>query len=233
MGHSSNSRTAGHTLSRKLGIMLFLLAVLTAASAAPQIPLSPYYNPYLLYYPQYQVQRQAPLYYYPSYPSYTTASVAGMAQSPQARLNWPIGGFMQEGAAFTAMAAVTTSGSEMSAKTLTGDITFYQNPLTLNNAKYHINLHNVAALKAGQSLQFRLVTSCTNTNAAATAGTEITKLSMPPILINGAYVDGTTNLMNIDGAGSKMDVSGKYVSIIDTSVTGVAGIIGCTSAGLA
>ena len=56
---------------------------------------------------------------------------------------------------------------------------------------------------------------------------------MPPILINGAYVDGTTNLMNIDGAGSKMDVSGKYVSIIDTSVAGVAGIIGCTSAGLA
>ena len=52
---------------------------------------------------------------------------------------------MQEGAAFTAMAAVTTSGSEMSAKTLTGDITFYQNPLTLNNAKYHVNLPNVAA----------------------------------------------------------------------------------------
>merc|ERR1712088_1133653 len=230
MGHSSNSRTAGHTLSRKLGIMLFLLAVLTAASAAPQIPLSPYYNPYLLYYPQYQVQRQAPLYYYPSYPSYpsyTTNPVAGVAQSPQARLNWPIGGFLQEGAAFTAMAAVTT------AKTLTGDITFFQNPLTLNNAKYRINLHQVTGLKAGQSLQFRLVTSCTDANAAATAGTEITKLSMPPILINGAYVDGTTNLMNIDGAGSKMDVSGKYVSIIDTSVTGVAGIIGCTSAGLA
>ena len=121
--------------------------MLTAASAAPQIPLSPYYNPYLLYYPQYQVQRQAPLYYYPSYPSYATAPMAGMAQSPQARLNWPIGGFMQEGAAFTAMAAVTTSGSEMSAKTLTGDITFFQNPFTFNNAKFHVNLPNVAANK--------------------------------------------------------------------------------------
>merc|ERR1712228_1010927 len=226
MGFVKQPDCGTHALSQKLGIMLFLLAVLTAASAEPQIPLSPYYNPYLQYYPQYQVERQVPLSYYPSYQQY-------YPRIPMAQARFSLGGFMQKGAAFTAMAAVTTSGSEMSAKTLTGDITFYQNPLTLNNAKYHINLHNVAALKAGQSLQFRLVTSCTNTNAAATAGTEITKLSMPPILINGAYVDGTTNLMNIDGAGSKMDVSGKYVSIIDTSVTGVAGIIGCTSAGLA
>merc|ERR1712038_1752387 len=224
MGFVKQPDCGTHALSQKLGIMLFLLAVLTAASAEPQIPLSPYYNPYLQYYPQYQVERQVPLSYYPSYQQY-------YPRIPMAQARFSLGGFMQKGAAFTAMAAVTTSGSEMSAKTLTGDITFYQNPLTLNNAKYHINLHNVTALKAGQSLQFRLVTSCTNTNAAATAGTEITKLSMPPILINGAYVDGTTNLMNIDGAGSKMDVSGKYVSIIDTSVTGVAGIIGCTSAG--
>ena len=129
---------------------MFLLAVLSAATAAPapdadaQVPLS-YYNPYLHYYPQYQqryapmpqYQAQVPFYYYPPYPQYGI-------QTPTSRAIINLGGFLQEGAAFTAMAAVTT-GTVMSAKTLTGDITFFQNPFTLNNAKYHVNLPNVAA----------------------------------------------------------------------------------------
>merc|ERR1712038_971357 len=214
-----------HALSQKLGIMLFLLAVLTAASAEPQIPLSPYYNPYLQYYPQYQVERQVPLSYYPSYQYYP--------RIPMAQARFSLGGFMQKGAAFTAMTAVTTTGSEMSAKTLTGDITFFQNPFTFNNAKFHVNLPNVAANKPIGIYIHAANGNCDDQAATATGISSLTKLTTPFIQINGAYVDGSTNMFNLDGAGGKTDISGRRISIRDKSLTTPASIIGCTSAGLA
>jgi len=207
--------------------MLFLLAVLSAASAAPQIPLTSFYNPYLHYYPQYQVQRQVPLYYYPTYPQYAAANT--VPQSPLARANWPVGGFLQEGAKFVATAAVASPAQ--SAKTLTGDITFWQNPFTLNNAKFHVNLPNVAASTNIGIYIHAAGGSCADTSAAA--ATILTKLSTPLFQINGAYVDGTTNLFNLDGAGGKTDVSGRFVSIRNEGLTAPASVIGCTMAGIA
>merc|ERR1712226_1071485 len=171
MGFVKQPDCGTHALSQKLGIMLFLLAVLTAASAEPQIPLSPYYNPYLQYYPQYQVERQVPLSYYPSYQYYP--------RIPMAQARFSLGGFMQKGAAFTAMAAVTTSGSEMSA-----------------NKPIGIYIHAANG-------------NCDDQAATATGISSLTKLTTPFIQINGAYVDGSTNMFNLDGAGGKTDISGR------------------------
>merc|ERR1712088_1140510 len=218
MGFVKQPDCGTHALSQKLGIMLFLLAVLTAASAEPQIPLSPYYNPYLQYYPQYQVERQVPLSYYP--------------RIPMAQARFSLGGFMQKGAAFTAMAAVTTSGSEMSAKTLRGDITFWQNPFTFNNAKFHVNLPNVAANKPIGIYIHAAGGDCGNTAATATGISTLTKLTTPFIQINGAYVDGSTNMFNLNGADGKTDISGRYISIRDLGMNCPACVIGCTGSGL-
>merc|ERR1711874_733584 len=116
----------------------------------------------------------------------------------------------------------------MSAKTLTGDITLFQNPFALNNAKYHVNLPNVAANTPIGIYIHAAGGDCGNTAATATGITELTKLATPIFQINGAYVDGTTSLVNLDGAGSKTDISGRRISIRDESGTTPASIIGCS-----
>jgi len=224
-----------HALSQKLGIMLFLLAVLTAASAEPQIPLSPYYNPYLQYYPQYQVQRQVPLSYYPGrvgYPSYPMSYPSYDRRIPGAQARFSFGGFMQKGAAFTTQDEVMGANAK-SEKTLRGDITFYQNPFTWNNAKFHVNLPNITPnTRIGIYIHNANDNDCNDDSTDDNNPTQLTSLTTPFIQINGAYVDGSTNMFNLNGADGKTDISGRYISIRDLGMNCPACVIGCTGSGL-
>merc|ERR1711953_1291945 len=179
--------------------MLVFLSLLAVASAAPQYL---YNYPY----PVYPVQHvQQPIYYQPGYPLYQgmpldVASSRGIFALP---------GFEQ----------LTASFEAATGRTVSGDVTFKQNPFTGDNSIYqaYINGSNMA----GKKYQLGIASSCT-----ATPSNLGNQMTAPSILINGFHVKGSSSTFNINGSGSKTSVKGMVLTVTDDAGT----VIGCTAA---
>jgi len=184
--------------------MLLLLSMVSMAMAAPQY--YPIYNHgYPLYQPSYPIMypgRVAPGYPYPS-----------AIPAVDSRLLITHSAFMSVAGALEADTTTTP------ALAVTGTVEFHQNPATGSNSKYKIYLN-------GADMANKKYTIGVNADCTA-AGTTLTDVTAPFFLINGFWVSGISDTMNIDAADSKTSVKGMFVTVSDST-----GVIGCTKAAL-
>merc|ERR1711872_266893 len=106
--------------------------------------------------------------------------------------------------------------------TVEGSVEFHQNPGTLGNSKYKIYLNG--ADMANKKYTLQLASTC-----SATGGTTLTEVTAPFFLLNGFWVTGISDTMNIDGSNSKTSVKGMFLTVLDSSNA----LIGCSKAALA
>merc|ERR1712061_37314 len=113
----------------------------------------------------------------------------------------------------THSAFMSVAGSLAKSGTLTveGTVEFHQNPATGSNSKYKIYLN-------GADMANKKYTIGVNSDCTA-AGTTLTEVTAPFFLINGFWVTGISDTMNINGADSKTIVKGMMLTVSDSAGT--------------
>jgi len=184
--------------------MLLLLSLLAVASATP---LHQYYygsyNPYITHY-----------YNVPAV--YGVDGVYGVDPAGRGLITSAL--VMNERATFSTAAAVTG----MTAKTITGTASIKQNPLTFNRGHYTLYLANAPA-----NTKYRIGVAAGCTDALAAAGTALTEITTPLVLVNGAWITGVSSTHNLNGGGGKVDLTGMMVTVFDIAANTYTG---CSSA---
>merc|ERR1719220_2396806 len=117
--------------------------------------------------------------------------------------------------------AGTLAKDSASSLTVEGTVEFHQNPVTGSNSKYKIYLNG--ADMANKKNTLAIHSSC------ATGGTTLTEVTAPFFLLNGFWVTGISDTMNVDGSDSKTSVKGMFLTVVDSD----SALIGCSSAALA
>jgi len=210
--------------------MLLLLSLLAVASATPLHHF--YYNGYNPYVSHYY---NVPAMYQMNPNNMYQMNPNSMYQvDPSGRGIITSALIMQEKATFSAAAAIAAVAADatatppvvavegMSAKTLTGTATLKQNPLTFNRAHYSVYLANAAP---NTKLRLGVAAGCTDT--AAAAGTALTEITTPPLLVNGVWLTGVSTTHNLNGNGGKTDLTGMMLTVYDIAASTYSG---CSSA---
>merc|ERR1712203_183658 len=105
------------------------------------------------------------------------------------------------------------------AKTVAGTVEFHQNPATGSKSKIYLN----GADMANKKYTLAIASTC------ATGGTTLSEVTAPFFLLNGFWVTGISDTMNVDGSNSKTSVKGMFLTVVDSS----GSLIGCSKAALA
>lgn len=182
------------------------------AVAAPQYYQYPIYqHGYPLYQPSYPLAypgRVAPVYPGYPYPSSIPTVDSRLSTGP-----FTLSSFQR--VAGTMEKDTTTTP----ARTVEGTVEFQQNILTGSNSKYKIYLN-------GADMANKKYTIGVNSDCTA-AGTTLTDVTAPFFLLNGFWVSGVSDTINIDATDSKTSVKSMFVTVSDAT-----GVIGCTKAAL-
>lgn len=142
------------------------------------------------------------------------------------------GTFMENAAGSTEIAALMaptvvggTGGAGLveTATTVRGNIQFQQNPLTGQMATYKAYL-NGAGIMA--NMKYRLGVGNTDGSCVIGDFVQMQEVTAPFLLLNGFYVKGATNLVNIDMMGGLPSVRGRRVMVVGPGLATT--VIGCT-----
>merc|ERR1712073_118048 len=127
---------------------------------------------------------------YPVYPIYQPSYPAQVVPA------YPFAGsrVLITHSAFMSVAG-TLAKDSASSLTVEGTVEFHQNPATGSNSKYKIYLN-------GADMANKKYTIGVNSDCTA-AGMTLTEVTAPFFLINGFWVTGISDTMNINGADSK------------------------------
>merc|ERR1712203_873669 len=117
--------------------------------------------------------------------------------------------------------AGTLAKDSASSLTVAGTVEFHQNPATGSNSKYKIYLNG--ADMTNKKCTPAIASTC------ATGGTTLSEVTAPFFLLNGFWVTGISDTMNVDGSDSKTSVKGMFLTVVDSS----GSLIGCSKAALA
>merc|ERR1739846_46438 len=155
------------------------------------------------YYPIYH--QGYPL-YQPSYPLYPHSVVGA---------SYPFAGsrVLITHSAFMSVAGTLAKSGSL---TVEGTVEVHQNPAS--NSKYKIYLN-------GADMANKKYTIGVNSDCTA-AGTTLTEVTAPFFLLNGFWVTGISDTMNIDGSDSKTSVKGMMLTLSDSA----GAIVGCSGA---
>jgi len=233
--------------------MLVLLSLLSTVTCNPLV-----YLPYSGLVPQ--TQYSPSLYPYMHHPYAVVPQVATVPQAPvidpqnyaivsaypipedeklNARLitvtplQTAAGTFMEHAAGtdeIMALMDTTAAGGAALASTATtvrGNIEFQQNPLTgqMSTFKAYLNGAGIMA-----NMKYRIGVGNDQGDCVFTSFIQIQEVTAPFFLLNGFYVKGATNTVNIDAMGGLPSVRGRRVMVVGPGLADT--VIGCTEARL-
>jgi len=111
--------------------------------------------------------------------------------------------------------------------TVRGNIEFQQNPLTgqMSTFKAYLNGAGIMA-----NMKYRIGVGNDQGDCVFTSFIQIQEVTAPFFLLNGFYVKGATNTVNIDAMGGLPSVRGRRVMVVGPGLADT--VIGCTEASL-